>query len=348
MLSDLSNRVFQFVNSFFKAFVFLVAVLAGLYIYQNYENELNKLPVIQELTDTYKSGLAAIGGLSREAVNRFYSVKDTDDRIIDYEENVPVISEGPSGGRLVVNCTWNKDRIWAQLNQRRLSRAKLRQAQKYLAYIDVHKADALQDMRSSKVLASIKLAQALLESDAGESRLARATNNQFGIKALPGSAARLKIRNKQYQALRDEEFTPVPPAVSVYNAYDDNPYDRFEVYNSVADSYARHSQLLTRGCATGNKGCYEWIWRTFPVGKQCDLTEAALDYLPASKIRPENFFDGRTSVPYYAACAAGLKMAGYATGKVYHKKLAYIIETYELWRLDIDLLAAMQASGRVE
>ena len=77
--------------------------------------------------------------------------------------------------------------------------------------------------------------------------------------------------------------------------------------------------------------------------REHDITEAALAFQRASHIAPEDFYNGQTTVSYYAACAAGLKMAGYATSKDYHKKLAYIIDTYELWRFDLDLLEALVA-----
>ncbi|MEZ5041667.1 MAG: hypothetical protein R2828_17365 [Saprospiraceae bacterium] len=32
-------------------------------------------------------------------------------------------------------------------------------------------------------------------------------------------------------------------------------------------------------------------------------------------------------------------MAEYSTSRQYHKKLAYLIETYELWRFDGDLMS---------
>ena len=35
-------------------------------------------------------------------------------------------------------------------------------------------------------------------------------------------------------------------------------------------------------------------------------------------------------------------MAGYATSKTYHQKLWYLIDTYELWRLDVALLKGME------
>lgn len=56
-------------------------------------------------------------------------------------------------------------------------------AQDYrLAYIEQYKDIAIQEMERSGVPASIKLAQAILESDFGRSDLARRANNHFGIK----------------------------------------------------------------------------------------------------------------------------------------------------------------------
>ncbi|MFK8162984.1 MAG: glucosaminidase domain-containing protein [Lewinella sp.] len=49
-------------------------------------------------------------------------------------------------------------------------------------YIKRYKKIAMREMERSGVPASIKLAQGLLESDSGKSRLARSANNHFGIK----------------------------------------------------------------------------------------------------------------------------------------------------------------------
>ena len=49
-------------------------------------------------------------------------------------------------------------------------------------YIETYKAVALEEMQRSGIPASIKLGQAILESNAGRSALARTANNHFGIK----------------------------------------------------------------------------------------------------------------------------------------------------------------------
>jgi flagellum-specific peptidoglycan hydrolase FlgJ len=70
--------------------------------------------------------------------------------------------------------------------------------------------------------ASITLAQGLLESDAGGSRLSVESNNHFGIKC------RSKCRG-----------------CTCRNYTDDSRYDMFRVFNSAWESYREHSKLLT-------------------------------------------------------------------------------------------------------
>ena len=55
--------------------------------------------------------------------------------------------------------------------------------QRYLDYIDRYKTVALQHEREYGVPASITLAQGILESSVGQSKMAQEANNHFGIKA---------------------------------------------------------------------------------------------------------------------------------------------------------------------
>jgi LysM repeat protein len=55
-------------------------------------------------------------------------------------------------------------------------------SQDHVDYITRHKDIAMREMDRTGIPASIKLAQAILESDAGRSELARRANNHFGIK----------------------------------------------------------------------------------------------------------------------------------------------------------------------
>ena len=50
------------------------------------------------------------------------------------------------------------------------------------AYVEKYSSIAVEEMKRTGVPASITLAQGLLESDAGRSRLATKANNHFGIK----------------------------------------------------------------------------------------------------------------------------------------------------------------------
>lgn len=93
----------------------------------------------------------------------------------------------------------------------------------YQQYIDQYKDLAIEQMMRHHVPASITLAQGLLESGAGQSQLARRSNNHFGIKC-----------HGTWTGKR------------VY-ADDDNPDDCFRSYNTVYDSYEDHSLFLARG-----------------------------------------------------------------------------------------------------
>lgn len=90
------------------------------------------------------------------------------------------------------------------------------------AYISQYKDVAIREMNQYGIPASIKLAQALLESGNGNSYLAREANNHFGIKC--GGTWNGK---------------------SVTRA-DDNPNDCFRVYTNAEESFRDHSQFLLR------------------------------------------------------------------------------------------------------
>ena len=92
----------------------------------------------------------------------------------------------------------------------------------YVKYINEYADLAVKHMIQYQIPASIKLAQALLESDAGNSNLSRKEHNHFGIKC-------------------SSDWTG-PCA----NYADDTPYDRFRVYKNVTESYEDHSRFLHR------------------------------------------------------------------------------------------------------
>lgn len=89
-------------------------------------------------------------------------------------------------------------------------------------YIKNNERAAIAENIRSGVPASITIAQGILESDSGNSRLARASNNHFGIKCHG-----------------DWEGQHVL-------ADDDAPQECFRKYNSVRDSYRDHSDFLKK------------------------------------------------------------------------------------------------------
>lgn len=92
--------------------------------------------------------------------------------------------------------------------------------QAFWSYIDKYKDWAIEQMHQYHIPASITLAQGLLESNAGRSRLATEANNHFGIK-VGGSWTGPYI----VQA-------------------DDRPNDRFRKYKSARESFVDHSVFL--------------------------------------------------------------------------------------------------------
>ena len=89
-----------------------------------------------------------------------------------------------------------------------------------IAYIEKYKHLAIEQMERFNIPASIKMAQALLESGAGKSRLARETNNHFGIKCWKKNCG--------------------------FNMHDDDPDDQFTIYSSVEESYQKHTEFLLK------------------------------------------------------------------------------------------------------
>lgn len=80
---------------------------------------------------------------------------------------------------------------------------------------------AIREMKQYGIPASITLAQGLLESNVGESRLSMESNNHFGIKC------RSKCRG-----------------CTCRNYSDDDVYDMFRVFDSAWESFREHSKLL--------------------------------------------------------------------------------------------------------
>jgi LysM repeat protein len=89
------------------------------------------------------------------------------------------------------------------------------------AYISRYGGIAVQEMKQYGIPASITLAQGIIESNAGQSDLAKNANNHFGIKC-------------------QKEWTG-----PTYYQDDDKPHECFRKYSNPLDSYRDHSLFLT-------------------------------------------------------------------------------------------------------
>ncbi len=89
-------------------------------------------------------------------------------------------------------------------------------------YIEKYKAYAIEDQEIYGIPASIKMAQAMLESDNGNSRLARLGNNHFGIKCKSDWTG---------QTIRHD---------------DDAPQECFRKYATVEESFRDHAEFLDK------------------------------------------------------------------------------------------------------
>ncbi len=92
------------------------------------------------------------------------------------------------------------------------------------AYLDQYREYAKDQMKRYGIPASITMAQAIIESGAGKSKVALEANNHFGVKA-----GKEDIKAGNYVLAQDDEPRP----------------SKFKKYDSIEDSYEAHSKLLT-------------------------------------------------------------------------------------------------------
>lgn len=93
---------------------------------------------------------------------------------------------------------------------------------RFKAYAKKHKDAAIAQMNEFGIPASITLAQAILESNAGKSKVANSCKNHFGIKCHLTDCQKGHCKN----------------------FHDDDKLDYFIVFSSVSDSYKEHSIIL--------------------------------------------------------------------------------------------------------
>ena len=166
------------------------------------------------------------------------------------------------------------------------------------AYIDEYKYLAIDEMIRTGIPASVTIAQAIIESNAGVSRLARETNNHFGIKCKSyweGSA---------YYHPDDDR-----------DAYGNLIPSCFRKYDSVTHSYLDHSEFLMNTdhyqilfaydkidyemWATGLEACgyatdklyAEKLIRTIELYELHELDYYTIEYVERSKLSPKKDYE---------------------------------------------------------
>lgn len=153
---------------------------------------------------------------------------------------------------------------------------KTRDLDKSAVYVQNFADIAMREMKLYKIPASITLAQGILESGAGDGRLAAEANNHFGIKCHKGWTGG-----------------------EIYHD-DDELQECFRTYKDASFSYRDHSLFLR------------------------------------DRKRYSGLFD--LEVDDYVGWANGLRRAGYATDPKYPDKLISLIERYELYKYDAQVL----------
>lgn len=124
--------------------------------------------------------------------------------------------------------------------------AQMRWNQTYQLYINQYKDLAIREMLQYRIPASITLAQAVFESGAGRSRLARLGNNHFGIKCHDWTG---------HTIAEDDDALG-----ECFRAYD-HPLQSFEDHSKFLVNSSRYRRLFSlsmqdyRGWAHGLKAC---------------------------------------------------------------------------------------------
>ena len=135
------------------------------------------------------------------------------------EENTTAVAQkGNNLANTFTNLTFKADNPNYSEKERAAARKKIKQ----LKYVQRFAKTAQAEMQKFGIPAAVTLAQGLLESNVGESRLATQNNNHFGIKCF----------SKKCKTGHCSNFT------------DDSHKDFFRKYKSPWESFRAHSKLL--------------------------------------------------------------------------------------------------------
>lgn len=156
--------------------------------------------------------------------------------------------------------------------------------------------------------ASIKIAQALVESTGGTSKLARKTNNLYGVKSFSK-----KDRRSQH--------------------HDDKASDHFRVYDTRWESIRAHSLLLSKSSRYQPLFAGAFIADAFEPYRNIEGRNG-------KKYGPDPHFDKKMrslkknwNTPHLR-WAYGLDVVGYATDNAYAEALKKQVKLYDLERFD--------------
>lgn len=125
-----------------------------------------------------------------------------------------------------------------QLKYFGLTPYRLKEDSKYTKFIEEIKDEVIKNYKEYKILPSITIAQAILESSWGESDLAQIYNNLFGIKADSSWKG-------EYVTLETFEF------------YDTKIEDKFRVYSNKNQSIKDHAKFLVDNQRYKKYGVFE-------------------------------------------------------------------------------------------
>ncbi len=233
-------------NNWFK----LLLIAIGLYVIMvkdiNFQLSMNSAPANREqAAPTYdwgeqlpaaaddqgkqpKAALSVVSGVGGEkekaapvAQKKVKSAKDYRDPLLD--ESIPSKrrAEIENLANTFSNLTFVMSPTYAQRKQVPEEVVAVKMAKCY-RYVQRFAPVAIAEMKKFGIPASITLAQGLLESNVGESRLTKANHNHFGIKCFSRKCSKGHCSN----------FT------------DDTHKDFFRIYKNSWESYRAHSSFL--------------------------------------------------------------------------------------------------------
>ncbi len=214
----------------------------GVSVYSNSQNispDINsKLYRVRKTWEDASSQIGAFSNIenARNACKEGYYVFDWNGEIVYSNKSSEVIENDKSSNQIKPESPIPED----------ISPLKGISNEIFIEYIGVL---AKEDMKKTGILASITIAQAILESDWGQSELSLKANNLFGMKSnLSGNTWNSEWDGKIYAKWSKEEI----------NGIITEKYSDFRAYDSVCKSIKDHSDYLC-GSKNGNLLRYDGL-----------------------------------------------------------------------------------------